>query len=170
MRRIPLVFAVGLVAHGAAAQEFPKTQVAMTESGYRNIPNFRFDATHTAGGGWQITDTNWQHYAPMAGIDLVVRPNALSATEWEQGQVGGLMWAHEKCLPWGPYNEGLRKQVQVCAKPGHVATAANSSRPHPQVTVTPKPTVKAEVSTKSLDPFSAGDMDDAGPSFLISGK
>jgi hypothetical protein len=109
----------------AYAEEFPKYQVAMAESGLRNVPNFRFDRKHTAGGGWQITDSNWVVYCHRAGV--CHRPNALSATEWEQGQVAGYMWAEQGCLPWGPYNAQLRAEFQVCASPGKIARPSPAS-------------------------------------------
>jgi hypothetical protein len=77
------------------------------ESGNRNIPNYRYDPTHTAGGYFQITDTNWQHYAPQIGIDLKQYPNAMSAPENLQGQVAGKMYAETGIMPWSG-NPALR--------------------------------------------------------------
>jgi hypothetical protein len=106
---------VGLIALGvsaaAHAQLCPLDLVAQDESGHRNIPNYRYDATHTAAGYWQITDTNWRHYAPLVDIDLAKWPNALSAPEQLQGQVAGIMRAQRGCLPWVPYNARLRADL-----------------------------------------------------------
>lgn len=87
--------------------------VALDESGDRNIPNFRFDDRHTAGGYFQITDTNWRHYAPMLDIDLAVWPNAMSAPEQLQGQVAGKMYAETGYMPWVPFNARLRRDLSV---------------------------------------------------------
>jgi hypothetical protein len=97
-----------LAASSAHAQLCPLGLVAQNESGHRNIPNYRYDAHHTAGGHWQITDTNWRHFAPMVDIDLAKWPNALSAPEQLQGQVAGIIRAKLGCLPWVPYNARLR--------------------------------------------------------------
>lgn len=37
--------------------------------GGQNIPNYRFDPTHTAGGVDQITNTTWNKFAPRAGVN-----------------------------------------------------------------------------------------------------
>jgi hypothetical protein len=65
----------------ALAQQWKPQLVANDESADRNIPSYRFDARHTAGGHFQITDSNWRHYAPLLGIDLGMWPNAMSAPE-----------------------------------------------------------------------------------------
>jgi hypothetical protein len=75
-------------------------RISGAESGNRNIPNYRYDPTHTAGGYFQITDTNWQHYAPQIGIDLKQYPNAMSAPENLQGQVAGKMYSETGIMPW----------------------------------------------------------------------
>lgn len=94
-----------ILPQAAAAQPgFENTpagqQIIGAESGNRNIPNFRFDPTHTAGGYFQITDTNWRHYAPLVGIDISKFPNAMSAPENLQGQVAGKMYAETGIMPW----------------------------------------------------------------------
>ena len=100
-----------LAASCAHAQLCDLNLVTQDESGDRNIPNYRYDAHHTAGGHWQITDTNWRHFAPMVDIDLSKWPNALSAPEQLQGQVAGIMRAKLGCLPWVPYNPQLRRHM-----------------------------------------------------------
>lgn len=98
--------------------------ICRDESGCRNIPNYRYDDSHTAGGKWQITDTNWRAYAPQLDIDLIKYPNAGSAPEDLQGQVGFLMKAREGILPWVPYNARLRRDLHMAgtaaAKSVHV--------------------------------------------------
>jgi len=98
---------------GASAQELSQSSASelvmkYESEGGRNIPNFRFDRTHTAGGRFQITDTNWRHYAPMVDIDIDKWPNAMSAPEHLQGQVFGIMWAKEGATPWTCCNEKLK--------------------------------------------------------------
>lgn len=102
-----------MIAVAQTAFEWQPHLVAMDESGNRNIPNFRFDARHTAGGHWQITDENWRRFAPAVGIDLNKWPNALSAPEQLQGQVAGKMWAVLRYLPWAPYNPRLRRDLEM---------------------------------------------------------
>lgn len=111
--RLPLAtFTVSFLAlSGALAHEWKPQLVARDESADRNIPNFRFDSRHTASGHFQITDSNWRHYAPLLGIDLGVWPNAMSAPEQLQGQVAGRMWAENGYMPWVPYNARLRRDL-----------------------------------------------------------
>jgi hypothetical protein len=94
----------GQVGQQSTPSDFGSTpqgeMISGSESGHRNIPNYQFDPTHTAGGHYQITDTNWQHYAPTVGIDLKQWPNALSAPEQLQGQVAGKMYAETGIMPW----------------------------------------------------------------------
>ncbi len=85
--------------------------VTKDESDHRNIPNFRFDRTHTAGGFFQITDTNWRYYAPLVDIDLGKYPNAMSAPEELQGQVAGRMKADNGLMPWTCCNRVLRDHL-----------------------------------------------------------
>jgi hypothetical protein len=97
--------------------------IAEAESQGQNVPNFRYDQRHTAGGILQITDTNWRTYAPQLDIDVNKYPNALSAPLLEQRRVGGLMLAREGVNPWTCCNDKLRRQlgdgtvVPVSAKP-----------------------------------------------------
>lgn len=114
----PTTILLGLVAAMIASPAIAHAQfcdlglVAQDESGGRNVPNFKYgDGRHTAGGYWQITDTNWRAYAPLVDIDIQKRPNALSATPDEQGQVAGIMRAKLGCLPWVPYNARLRADL-----------------------------------------------------------
>lgn len=99
------------VASAQPAQDWRQDLVALDESAGRNIPNWRFDRTHSAGGYYQITDTNWRYYAPLLDIDLSKYPNALSAPEQLQGQVAGRMYADTGYMPWLPYNARLRRDL-----------------------------------------------------------
>lgn len=119
----------------ARAQLCPLDIVSQDESGHRNIPNYRYDAHHTAGGHWQITDTNWRIYAPMVEVDIRKWPNALSAPEQLQGQVAGIMKARLGCLPWVPYN--ARPRV-------HLAAGGTGAVSHTDAAATAVPTMVVE--------------------------
>jgi hypothetical protein len=119
------ILAASLAPGAARAQLCDLTLVAQDESGHRNIPNYLYDARHTAGGHWQITDSNWRRFAPMVDIDLQKWPNALSAPEHLQGQVAGIMRAKLGCLPWMPYNAQLRRDL----KSGQVIREASTKSP-----------------------------------------
>lgn len=41
--------------------------------------NYAYDATHTASGGYQITNSTWKLFAPAAGVDVSQYPSAMSA-------------------------------------------------------------------------------------------
>jgi hypothetical protein len=101
----------------AAGSSFGQTPtgalIARDESGDRNIPNYSFDPHHTAGGHFQITDTNWRAYAPKVGIDVNQYPNAMSAPEQLQGQVAGKMYAEQGTMPWAPFNPKLAQDVHA---------------------------------------------------------
>jgi hypothetical protein len=95
----------------APTQAYPEPPaiVEQTESDGRNIPNYRYDPRHTASGFWQVTDTNWKHYAPGLGIDVGKYPTAMSAPRNLQSQVAGKMYAEQGFKPWAPYNPNLAK-------------------------------------------------------------
>ena len=127
----------------ALAQEWKPQLVARDESADRNIPNLRFDPRHTAGGHFQITDTNWRHYAPLVDIDLNKWPNAMSAPEQLQGQVAGRMWAEQRYMPWVPYNPRLRRDLRTAPAehPRPVFDAGEDRRAsHPGLIPTPEVT------------------------------
>jgi hypothetical protein len=127
-----------LAASCAHAQLCPLALVAQDESGHRNIPNYRYDAQHTAGGHWQITDTNWRIFAPMVDIDLAKWPNALSASEQLQGQVAGIMRAKLGCLPWVPYNARLRADLDEPRAAYVIGVPAHKTEPHPAIAALPQ--------------------------------
>ncbi len=149
-----------------SAQEFAETApgqvIAKYESdGGRNIPNFAFDPVHTAGGHFQITDTNWQHYAQALGIDLSTYPNAMSAPEQLQGQVAGKMWAEQGFMPWSCCNKQLREHLGQ--QPAILKVRA----------ARPKPVARAPVTTESphnWNVFAADSEGGGGQSFLITGQ
>jgi hypothetical protein len=138
MKAIVLIATAGiaLLPVAARAQLCPLDLVAQDESGHRNIPNYRYDPHHTAGGHWQITDTNWRHFAPMVDVDLAKWPNALSAPEQLQGQVAGIMRARLGCLPWVPHNARLRADL---GSPRAAYIAGVHVRSAPPVIAAPSP-------------------------------
>ena len=77
-----------------------RDKIIQRESGGKNVPNYRYDATHTAGGFFQITDTNWNAYAPKLGIDVKQYPDALSAPADVQEQVAKQLYADHGLKPW----------------------------------------------------------------------
>lgn len=85
--------------------------VSHYESGNRNIPNYRYDPTHTAGGYFQITDTNWRSYAPHVGIDLNQYPTAISADYAAQRAVFDRMYAEQGFSPWLQFNPRLAEAL-----------------------------------------------------------
>jgi hypothetical protein len=140
MKAIVLIAAAGiaLLPVAARAQLCPLDIVAQDESGHRNIPNYRYDAHHTAGGHWQITDTNWRHFAPMVDVNLAKWPNALSAPEQLQGQVAGIMRARLGCLPWVPYNPRLRADLGSPRASAMPHNPTHKTAPH-QAIIAPSP-------------------------------
>lgn len=71
---------------GQSTQQY-LSLISKYESANQNIPNYRYDPTHTAQGYYQITNTNWNNYAPQLGIDLAQYPTAMSAPQDVQAQV-----------------------------------------------------------------------------------
>lgn len=76
------------------------------ESGGKDLPNYRYDATHTASGDAQITDTNWKAWAPKLGIDVSRFPTAMSAPPDYQKAVTKLMHRAMGSTPWDAAHGG----------------------------------------------------------------
>lgn len=76
------------------------------ESGGRDVPNYRYDPTHTASGAAQITDTNWRAIAPRLGIDVRRYPTAMSAPLPYQKAVAKLMHRMYGQAPWDKAHGG----------------------------------------------------------------
>jgi hypothetical protein len=131
--------------------------ISQDESGHRNIPNFRFDGRHTAGGLFMITDTNWRHYAPQLDIDLGKYPNAMSASEQLQGQVAGKMFAETGYMPWICCNKQLREHLDQppLVRIKHLPPSEEHET-HPSA---------AAVDAKPTDPFAT-----ESSSFLITNQ
>lgn len=81
-------------------------QIEQKESHNRNVPNYRYDADHTASGFWQITDTNWQAYGPKVGIDTKQYPSAMSAPYALQQMVALYMLRQQGSAPWDTAHGG----------------------------------------------------------------
>lgn len=77
-----------------------------TESGGRDVPNYRYDMGHTASGYGQITDQNWKAVAPRLGIDVQRYPTAMSAPPDYQKAVGKLMYRMQGPAPWDAAHGG----------------------------------------------------------------
>lgn len=107
----------GLAAGGALTRGLPpgmsKRQFldveSQYESGGRNVPNYRYDSGHTAGGYHQITNSTWRDFAPQAGVSLAAYPTAMSAPKNIQDAVA------EKIPPerWLDYNPRLARALGV---------------------------------------------------------
>ena len=96
--------------------------VSQYESGNKNIPNYRYDVRHTASGFYQITDTNWNNYAPKVGIDTNKYPTAISAPKEVQRSVFDKMYSEQGFAPWANYNPRLAEALgrKEAATPGWV--------------------------------------------------
>lgn len=81
------------------------------ESAGRNVMNYINDATHTAGGFWQITNTTWRGSAPLAGVNLRQYPTAISAPCPIQRAVASALFAKEGVGPWAAFSRGLAVQL-----------------------------------------------------------
>lgn len=109
-------------------------------NGGQNIPNYRYDAQHTAGGYFQITDTNWRSYGPRLGIDTNKYPNAMSAPYPVQEAVAKQMYSEQGFQPWAPYNPALARAVGWSggaggfASPDFSAGNAAAQRVHDELT------------------------------------
>lgn len=98
--------------------------VSQFESGNKNVPNYRYDVGHTASGFYQITDTNWNKYAPKVGIDTNKYPTAISAPKDLQKSVFAQMYTEQGFAPWANYNPRLAEAIGTgqLATPGWVAS------------------------------------------------
>ena len=88
--------------------------IARDESGGRNIPNYRFDAGHTASGPLQITDTTWNRYAPSVGAPPLQYPaSPKDRPVSEQYKVGGAIFNKEGFAPWANFNPKLAADLKL---------------------------------------------------------
>ena len=94
-------------------QQSTLSMISQYESGNQNIPNYRYDPTHTAQGYYQITNTNWLNIAPKLGIDTSIYPNAMSAPQDVQAQVANYLLTQTPAgiSNWTAYNPQLAAAV-----------------------------------------------------------
>lgn len=85
--------------------------IEQDESGGRNIPNYRYDPTHTAQGNFQITNSTWRDTAPNAGVNLSQYPTAMSAPYPVQRQVAGELLNERGTQPWADFNPQLKRDL-----------------------------------------------------------
>lgn len=80
-----------------------------------NVLNYRYDATHTASGYYQITNTNWNAYAPGQGIDTNQYPTAISAPYDAQTSVANYLLTStpQGVGNWSNYNPQLASALNT---------------------------------------------------------
>lgn len=89
----------------------PLAPIMKFESGGQNVPNYRYDSTHTAGGFFQITNSTWKDTAPAAGVDLGQFPTAMSAPFDVQKSVATTLYNQRGFQPWEPNNPSLASYI-----------------------------------------------------------
>ena len=125
--------------------------IADCESDGRNVMNYINDATHTAGGYWQITNTTWRAYG---GTEFA--PTAIQATADQQRTVAtrilaarpnGADWNESKSC-WGPrFQAALAGQNVTDVHPG-----GPTATPPPAAAVTPAPAPTPQPPAASAEP------------------
>jgi hypothetical protein len=76
------------------------------ESGGRNVMNNMADATHTAGGYFQITNSTWRQFAPLVP-NASAYSSAISAPYAIQSAVAKAIYEYEGFAPWANYDAPL---------------------------------------------------------------
>jgi len=96
------------MALGASLQNYLDL-ISLYESNNRNVVNYKFGPRYTAQGYYQITNTNWNSYAPLVGIDTSVYPNAMSAPQDMQAKVAAYLLTQTPggISNWANYNPQL---------------------------------------------------------------
>jgi hypothetical protein len=100
--------ALGPVPNIGGMTPTERNQLALIEryeSQGRNVPNFRFDPTHTAQGYYQITMSNWRALAHRLGITA---PTPMQASRYEQAEVALALLRESGIGNWANYNSRLR--------------------------------------------------------------
>jgi hypothetical protein len=111
--------------------------ISLYESGNRNIPNYRYDATHTAGGYYQITDTTWREIAPLVGAGQY--PNAMSAPYDVQTRVAIELRKRRGLQPWSTNKPLMHRLLHGDNDHDTSTKPSYFSRPGPTATPDPKP-------------------------------
>jgi hypothetical protein len=120
---------------GSAPQQIldPLGLIEKYESGGRNVLNYMYDKTHTAGGYYQITNSTWRDIAPKAGIDLGLFPTAISAPKEVQRQAAAKLFEERGWSPWALYNPALARAIGMAPRGGNelvdVKPAAGMAEP-----------------------------------------
>lgn len=108
----------GALSLGQLAQLDPVERlIAQDESNFRNGPNYRYDPTHTAGGYFQQTNTNWRKYGNPA------YPNAMAAPFEEQLAAERRQRAAEGLGPWANFNPKLSRDLATLGPQAPAAPA-----------------------------------------------
>jgi hypothetical protein len=82
---------------------------------------------YTASGYFQITDTNWKAYAPLAGIDTNVFPTAMSDGNYaDQAMVALLMYNKFGLMPWKHSQGGFIPDDETAAQLSGVPDAPSA--------------------------------------------
>lgn len=149
------------------ADEWRPDLIARYESdGGRNIPNFRYDETHTAGGVCQMTNTTWREIAPTIDIDIVKFPNAGSASEHQQWQACWKLHAVRGNQPWTCCNKTLARHL--------AKTPSGPARPQDNRKVGTVSDKQATLSTSPQQPEQTSSFvvtaNSISSSFVITGQ
>ena len=160
---------VAQVPHDLAAVD---ALIVQDESGGQNIPNYRYDRHHTAGGKGQITDETWLRVAPTLDIDVSKFTKAGMASEFDQDRVRWKLLATEGVWPWACFKVQFLRHLYELNLVRMKFPAENSRQPssaHQRHEKTP--TVSAStvdvLPMQPTDPFST-ESQNVGSSFLIT--
>lgn len=123
------------------------------ESGNKNVLNYLYDPQHTAGGYWQITDTNWKEYAPKVGIDTSKYPTAISAERDDQQKVAEhLLYQTPKGIRnWTDYNPKLKAALEKGEMADQQPNYANMSDEELLKLVMKDPELSKRIVTQNVD-------------------
>jgi hypothetical protein len=95
----------------------------------QNVPNYRYDRTHTAQGYFQITNSTWRDIAGSAGVDLGQYPNAMSAPYDVQRQAAAALYQQRGFAPWANYNPRLAQAIAGSGYGSGLVGSAGGSAP-----------------------------------------
>jgi hypothetical protein len=117
----------------ATIQDYLNLIMQYESYGGQNVPNYRFDPTHTAQGYYQITNKNWLAIAPQLGIDTSVYKTAMDAPQDVQAQVAAYLLTQTPAgiANWANYNPQLNAALNAAGlqTSGPVSDSAAISAP-----------------------------------------